>query len=64
MAGSERGIRSPWRWRKLQLGDDVDTRAIVAAELMPDDVGELAELPGLPNQIDTEIVFAHSGRHV
>jgi hypothetical protein len=40
----KRGIRSPRRWRKLHLGVDSDTQEIVAAELTPDDVGDVSEL--------------------
>jgi Transposase DDE domain len=51
----KRGIRSPRRWRKLHLGVDANTHEIVAVELTPDDVGDVSELPGLLEQIDTEI---------
>ena len=51
----KRGLRSPRRWRKLHLGVDADTHEIVAVELTPDDVGDVSELPGLLDQIDTEI---------
>jgi Transposase DDE domain len=47
------GIRS--RWRKLHLGVDADTHEIVAVELTPDDVGDVAELPNLLDQIDDDI---------
>ena len=49
------GIRSRRRWRKLHLGVDADTPEIVAAELTPDDVGDIAELPSLLGQIDVEV---------
>ena len=54
----KRGLRSPRRWRKLHLGVDAGTHEIVAAELTPDDVGDVSELPGLLDQIDTEIATA------
>jgi hypothetical protein len=49
------GIRSRRRWRKLHLGVDADTHEIIAVELMPDDVGDIAELPGLLDQIDVDV---------
>jgi hypothetical protein len=49
------GIRSPRRWRKLHLGVDAGTHEIVAAELTPDDIGDVSELPCLLDQIDAEI---------
>jgi hypothetical protein len=51
----KRGIRSPRRWRKLHLGVDADTHEIVAAELTPDDVGDVSELPDLLDQVDAGI---------
>jgi hypothetical protein len=51
----KRGIRSPRRWRKLHLGVDASTHEIVAAELTPDDIGDVSELPCLLDQIDAEI---------
>jgi Transposase DDE domain len=51
----KRSIRSPRRWRKLHLGVDADTHEIVAAELTPDDVGDVSELPGLLDQIDAGV---------
>src|SRR5690349_5818156 len=51
----KRGIRSPRRWRKLHLGVDADTHEIVAAELTPDDVGDVPVLPDLLDQVDAEI---------
>jgi hypothetical protein len=51
----KRGIRSPRRWRKLHLGVDADTHAIVAVELTPDNVGDVSELPDLLDQIDTDV---------
>jgi len=51
----KRAIRSPRRWRKLHLGVDAGTHEIVAAELTPDDVGDVSELPCLLDQIDAEI---------
>jgi hypothetical protein len=49
------GIRSRRRWRKLHLGVDANTHEIVAAELAPDDVGDIAELPNLLDQIDANV---------
>src|SRR5712671_4552724 len=49
------GIRSRRRWRKLHLGVDADTHEIVAVELTPDDVGDIAELPHLLDQIDVDV---------
>jgi hypothetical protein len=51
----KRGIRSPRRWRKLHLGVDANTHEIVAVELTPDDAGDVSELPGLLDQVDTGI---------
>ena len=44
------GIRSRRRWPKLHLGVDADTHEVVAAELTPDDVGDVSELPELLDQ--------------
>jgi len=49
------GIRSRRCWRKLHLGVDADTHEIVAVELTPDDVGDIAKLPDLLNQIDADV---------
>jgi transposase len=49
------GIRSRRRWRKLHLGIDADTHEIVAVELTPDDVGDVAEIPDLLDQIDAYV---------
>jgi transposase len=49
------GIRSRRRWRKLHLGVDADTHEIVAAELTPDDVGDVSELPELLDQIEADV---------
>ena len=49
------GIRSRRRWRKLHLGVDADTHEIVAVELTPDDVGDIAEIPDLLDQIDADV---------
>ncbi len=49
------GIRSPRCWRKLRLGVDAGTHAIVAVELTPDDVGDVSELPDLLDQIDANV---------
>ena len=43
------------RWRKLHLGVDADTHEIVAAELTPDDVGDISALPDLLDQIDDDV---------
>ena len=40
------GIRSRRRWRKLHLAVDADTQEIVAAELTPNDVGDV-DIAGL-----------------
>jgi transposase len=49
------GIRSRRRWRKLHLGVDADTHEIVVVELTPDDVGDIAKLPDLLDQIDADV---------
>jgi hypothetical protein len=49
------GIRSRRRWRKLHLGVDADTHEIVVVELTPDDVGDIAKLSDLLNQIDADV---------
>jgi len=49
------GLRSRRRWRKLHLGLDADTQEIVAAELTPDDVGDVSVLPELLDQIDADV---------
>src|SRR5271155_4483499 len=49
------GVRSRRRWRKLHLGVDAVTHEIVASELTPDDVGDIAEIPMLLYQIDAEV---------
>jgi Transposase DDE domain len=49
------GIRSRRRWRKLHLEIDAMTHEIVASELMPDDVGDVSEVPALLDQIDAEV---------
>jgi Transposase DDE domain len=51
----QRGLRSRRRWRKLHLGLDADTQEIVAAELTPDDVGDVSVLPELLDQIDANV---------
>ena len=48
-------IRSRRRWRKLHLGIDAITHAIVASDLTPDDVGDIPEVPALLDQIDAEV---------
>jgi hypothetical protein len=49
------GIRSRRRWRKLHLGVDANTHEIVAVELTPDDVGDIAVVPDLLEQIDADV---------
>src|ERR1700733_15198814 len=49
------GIRSRRRWRKLHLGIDAVTHEIVAGALTPDDVGDIAELPDLLDQINVDV---------
>jgi transposase len=49
------GMRSRRRWRKLHLGLDAGTQEIVAAELTPDDVGDVSVLPELLDQIDADV---------
>jgi transposase len=39
----------------LHLGVDADMHEIVAAELTPDDVGDISELPELLDQIDADL---------
>ena len=51
----QHGRRSGRRWRKLHLGLDADTQEIVAAELTPDDVGDVSVLPQLLDQTDPDI---------
>ncbi len=50
------GLRSRRQWRKLHLGLDADTQEIAAAELTPDDVGDVSVLPELLNQIDADVI--------
>ena len=49
------GIRSRRRWRKLHLAVDAGTHEIVAVELTPDDVGDIAEVPDLLDQIGADV---------
>jgi Transposase DDE domain len=49
------GVRSRRRWRKLHVGVDADTYEIVAADLTPDDVGDVSAVPDLLDQIDAEV---------
>jgi hypothetical protein len=51
----QHGIRSRRRWRKLHLGIDAGTHKIVAAELTPDDVGDISAVPGLLDQIGADV---------
>ena len=48
-----KGIRR--RWRKLHLGLDLHTGAIVCADLTHDDVGDSTALPGLLDQLDAPV---------
>jgi hypothetical protein len=48
-------LRSRRRWRKLHLGFDAATQEIAAAELTPDDVGDVSVLPELLDQIDGDV---------
>ena len=49
------GIRSRRRWRKLHLGVDSNTHEVVAVELTLDDVGDVAEVPALLDQIGADV---------
>ena len=51
----QRGLRSRRRWRKLHLGLDANTQEIVAAELTPDDIGDVSVLPEVLDQIDADV---------
>jgi transposase len=51
----QHGLRWRRRWRKLHLSLDADTQEIVAAELTPDEVGNVSVLPELLDQIDADI---------
>ena len=48
-----KGIRR--RWRKLHLGLDLASGAIVCANLTDDDVGDSTALPGLLDQLDAPV---------
>ena len=48
-----KGIRR--RWRKLHLGLDLASGAIVCANLTHDDVGDSTALPGLLDQLDAQV---------
>ena len=48
-----KGIRR--RWRKLHLGLDLHSGAIVCADLTHDDVGDSTALPGLLDQLDAPV---------
>ena len=48
-----KGIRR--RWRKLHLGLDLASGAIVCANLTHDDVGDSTALPGLLDQLDAPV---------
>jgi phage FluMu protein gp41 len=48
-------VGSRRRWRKLHLGLDAGTQEIVAAELTPDDVGDVSVLSELLDQIDAGV---------
>ena len=49
-------VRSRRRWRKLHLAVDAKTHEIVAAELTPDDVGDVSMVPELLDQIETPVI--------
>ena len=51
----QHGLRSRRRWRKLHLGLDAATQEIAAAELTPDDVGDVSVLPELLDQFDGDV---------
>ena len=55
--GSRRSIRPGEyrRWRKLHLGLDLSSGAIVCANLTHDDVGDSTALPGLLDQLDAPV---------
>ena len=48
-----KGIRR--RWRKLHLGLDLASGAIVCADLTHDEVGDSTALPGLLDQLDAPV---------
>ena len=48
-----KGIRR--RWRKLHLGLDLHSGAIVCADLTHDEVGDSTALPGLLDQLDAPV---------
>ena len=48
-----KGIRR--RWRKLHLGLDLFSGAIVCADLTHDEVGDSTALPGLLDQLDAPV---------
>jgi hypothetical protein len=43
------------RWRKLHLAVDAGTQKIAAADLTPDDVGDISALPDLLDQIESPV---------
>jgi hypothetical protein len=53
--GQKHGVRPRRRSRKLHLGLDAGTQEIVAAELTPDDVGDVSVLSELLDQIDAGV---------
>jgi hypothetical protein len=60
-------VRPRRRWRKLHLGVDANNHEIVAVELTRDDVGDVAAVPDLLDQIDGSIASmtgdrAHDGQ--
>ena len=55
MAWSEAWREAAPRSRKLHLGLDAGTQEIVAAELTPDDVGDVSVLSELLDQIDAGV---------
>ena len=50
----QRSLRLRRRWRKLHLGLDAATQEIAAAELTPDDVGDVSVLPEQLDQINLD----------
>lgn len=53
---AKQGSRSRRRWRKLHIGINVETLDVVAAELTPDDVGDVSAIPDLLGQIDSRVM--------
>jgi hypothetical protein len=49
------GGRSRRHWRKLHIALDAKSQEIVAAEISPDDVGDISALPDLLDQIEGSV---------